>query len=108
LLPFGCKGWHSFDQVRRPYRVLSHRADFHFSGDGPKTVIEKQVLPEVGMAFRAEGIARTTAKRQRGVAPRRSVAGRLAFPASTLAFACFQAGLRGLPDRTALCDSFEL
>jgi hypothetical protein len=37
LLPFGCKGWHSFDQVRRPYRVfsywvLSHRADFHLPG----------------------------------------------------------------------------
>jgi hypothetical protein len=53
------------------------------------------------MTFKAVGIARTTAKRQRGVAPRRSVAGRLVFPASTLAFAGFQAGLRGLPDRTA-------
>jgi hypothetical protein len=53
------------------------------------------------MAFRAVGIALTTAKRQRGVAPRRSVAGRLAFPASTMALVCFQTGLRGLPDRTA-------
>ena len=68
---FDCKGWHSFDQVRRPYRGFSYRMSFHR---------KRWVLPEVDVAFRAVGFAQTTAKRQRGFAPVWSVSGRWPSP----------------------------